>query len=76
MDNNFLSLSTLKIIVTVLIVLIIGIGLIDIGLTYMYKKAGKPTPCDLCFEINPEYEDCKTYIPPRFLWNKEINFTS
>lgn len=44
--------------IMVLLVLALGLTAINQGLGYYYKSKFLQTPCELCAELNPQYQEC------------------
>ena len=44
-------------------VLLVGVGLFDLGFTILYKNELEGGSCELCFELNPDLAGCENYRP-------------
>lgn len=59
MENN----NKVKVLGTILAVVLIGVGLFDLGFTILYKNELEGGSCELCFELNPDLRECENYKP-------------
>ena len=44
-------------------VVLVGVGLFDLGFTILYKNELEGGSCELCFELNPDLAGCENYRP-------------
>jgi hypothetical protein len=63
MIERKLSIKQIQTIAIVLTVLICGVGLFDLGLSYLYREPLEKGSCSLCFELNPGYSHCENWKP-------------
>lgn len=70
MENN----NKVKTLAIIFAVVLIGVGLFDLGFTYIYREALKSGSCELCFELNPDLRECENYRPVNLL-DPDINLT-
>jgi hypothetical protein len=47
-----------KQIIVMLIIIALGLVVVNQTLSYFYKAKFLQTPCQLCLELNPQYDDC------------------
>lgn len=59
-------------------VVLIGVGLFDLGFTILYKNELEGGSCELCFELNPNLRHCSEFVPVNLsdLNLKNITFVS
>jgi hypothetical protein len=66
------EIDKIKFVCMVLAVVLIGVGLFDLGFTILYKEELKAGSCELCFDLNPDFAECEFYKP----WNfSDLNLT-
>lgn len=44
-------------------VVLVGVGLFDLGFYYFYGEALELGSCGLCFDLNPDLAECEFYEP-------------
>lgn len=66
MVERKLSIKQMKTIAIVLTVVFCGVGLFDVGFSYIYKGALENGSCSLCFELNPGLAYCENWEPVNF----------
>ncbi len=61
-----LKIKQVKALGVILGVVLVGVGLFDLGFSYMYKESLELGSCDLCFKLNPDLARCENYKPLNF----------
>lgn len=59
--ENYKRIKSLFII---LLVVSVGVGVIDLGFSILYKEELKAGSCELCFKLNPDIARCEFYSIP------------
>ena len=67
-----LSIKQMRTFAIILTVVFCGVGLFDIGFSYLYKEALDIGSCELCFELNPAYAHCENWEPVKVPGEKYI----
>ena len=57
------NITKVKRLATIFAVVLIGVGLFDLGFTILYKNELEGGSCELCFELNPDLAECENYRP-------------
>jgi len=65
----------IKTLAIILGVVLVGVGLFDLGFTISYKEALEGGSCELCFELNPDLARCENWKPVNFS-NLNLTFVS
>jgi len=76
MGKEKLSINQMKTIAIIFTVVLCGVGLFDIGFSYLYKGSLENGSCNLCFDLNPGYAYCENWEPINFSGSYTINITS
>ena len=42
-------------------VVLLGVGLFDVGISYIYRDELRGGACDICFKVNPDLAVCENY---------------
>ncbi len=56
-------IKRVKMLGVILCVVLVGVGLFDLGFSVLYREPLELGSCDLCFKLNPHFSRCEFYKP-------------